>query len=137
MNTVSNRIFEQFNIWNATTSTVIKGWSCCYASTQFKLLFNGTCLLIHFLHNNSINANVFTGSCADQNVLIPRIVLSPSSTELPFTLSRRQYSYPLRLAYAMTINKAQGQTFNRVGIYLECSCFSHGQHFQGQQNFKI
>ena len=30
-----------------------------------------------------------TGSHADQNVLIPRIVLLPSSNELPFTLSRK------------------------------------------------
>ena len=88
-------------------------------------LCNGTRLLIRCLHNNSIDAKVLTGSCANQNVLIPRIVLSPSNTEIPFTLSRRQF--PLRLAYAMTINKAQGQTFNRVGIYLERPCFSHGQ----------
>ena len=88
-------------------------------------LCNDTRLLIRCLHNNTINAKVLTGSSANQTVLIPRIVLSPSSTELPFTLSRRQY--PLRLAYAMTINKAPGQTFNRVGIYLERPCFSHVQ----------
>ena len=27
----------------------------------------------------------------------------------------------------MSINKAQGQTLHRVGIYLERPCFSHGQ----------
>ena len=27
----------------------------------------------------------------------------------------------------MTINKAQGQTFDKVGILLRRSCFSHGQ----------
>ena len=27
----------------------------------------------------------------------------------------------------MTINKAQGQTLRRVGIYLPTPCFSHGQ----------
>ena len=27
----------------------------------------------------------------------------------------------------MTINKAQGQTLERVGVYLLCSVFSHGQ----------
>ena len=30
-------------------------------------------------------------------------------------------------AFAMTINKAQGQTLQRVGIYLDTPCFSHGQ----------
>ena len=31
------------------------------------------------------------------------------------------------LAFALTINKAQGQTLNRVGIYLPTPVFSHGQ----------
>ena len=44
---------------------------------------------------------------------------------LPFTLQRIQY--PIRLSYAMTINKSQGQTFKDVGIYLPEPVFSHGQ----------
>lgn len=38
-----------------------------------------------------------------------------------------QVCLPLRLSYAMTINKAQGQTFEKVGILLRRPCFSHGQ----------
>ena len=38
---------------------------------------------------------------------------------------RRQL--PLKLAYAMTINKAQGQSFTRVGVRLNSGIFSHGQ----------
>ena len=33
----------------------------------------------------------------------------------------------MRIAFAMTINKAQGQTLERVGIYLPEPCFTHGQ----------
>ena len=33
----------------------------------------------------------------------------------------------MRIAFAMTINKAQGQTLSRVGVFLERQCFSHGQ----------
>ena len=33
----------------------------------------------------------------------------------------------MRLAYALTINKAQGQSLKRVGIWLETPCFAHGQ----------
>jgi ATP-dependent DNA helicase PIF1 len=33
---------------------------------------------------------------------------------MPFTLRRRQF--PIRLAYAMTINKSQGQTLRNVGL---------------------
>ena len=38
---------------------------------------------------------------------------------------RRQF--PIRLAFAMTINKAQGQSLKRVGIYLKRPVFAHGQ----------
>lgn len=88
-------------------------------------LCNGTRLLICSLQNNSVYVKVLTGRCASQHVLIPRVILTPSDTELPFILRRKQF--PLRLSYAMTINKAQGQTFERVGIYLQRPCFSHGQ----------
>ena len=33
----------------------------------------------------------------------------------------------MRVAFAMTINKAQGQTLQRVGVYLPEPCFTHGQ----------
>ena len=33
----------------------------------------------------------------------------------------------VRVGFALTINKAQGQTLKRVGIYLETECFGHGQ----------
>jgi hypothetical protein len=44
---------------------------------------------------------------------------------LPFILRRRQF--PVRLAYAMSINKSQGQTFKKIGLYLPEPCFTHGQ----------
>ena len=44
---------------------------------------------------------------------------------MPFKLRRRQF--PVRLAFAMTINKAQGQTLQRVGLFLPSHAFLHGQ----------
>ncbi|KAK9160147.1 hypothetical protein Syun_006488 [Stephania yunnanensis] len=44
---------------------------------------------------------------------------------MPFKFKRRQF--PIRLCFAMTINKAQGQTLNFVGVYLREPVFSHGQ----------
>jgi ATP-dependent exoDNAse (exonuclease V) alpha subunit len=66
-----------------------------------------------------------TGMHAGKGVLIPRITLSLKSTKLPFVLERRQY--PIKICYAMTINKSQGQTLQTVGIYLKTPVFSHGQ----------
>jgi hypothetical protein len=38
---------------------------------------------------------------------------------------RRQF--PVALAFAMTINKAQGQSVKLVGLDLRVPCFGHGQ----------
>jgi len=58
-------------------------------------------------------------------VLIPRIRLSPNAKTLSVPLKRLQF--PVRLAFAMTINKSQGQSVEHVGINLQTSVFSHGQ----------
>jgi len=59
-------------------------------------------------------------------VFLPRITMSPSDDiSLPFKMRRKQF--PIRLSFAMTINKAQGQTIPNVGIYLPEPVFSHGQ----------
>jgi ATP-dependent DNA helicase PIF1 len=54
--------------------------------------------------------------------------MSPSESDdisLPFKFKRKQF--PIRLSFAMTINKAHGQTIPHVGIYLPEPVFSHGQ----------
>ena len=59
-------------------------------------------------------------------VFIPRISLEPSDQELPgFKLRRHQF--PVWLAFAMTINKSQGQSVEHVGLDLCTPVFSHGQ----------
>jgi len=51
--------------------------------------------------------------------------MSPSKIDWPFVLCRCQF--PIRVAFAMTINKSQGQTLNNVGVYLPSPIYSHGQ----------
>jgi ATP-dependent DNA helicase PIF1 len=86
---------------------------------------NGTRLNVDKLTNNLIFATILNEEHAGQKVLIPRFLLTPTDERLPFTLRRRQF--PVRLAFAMTINKSQGQTFKKVGLYLPHHVFTHGQ----------
>jgi len=58
-------------------------------------------------------------------VLISRIDQTPSDPTIPFVLKRRQF--PIRLSFAMTINKSQGQTFDKIGVILPSPVFTHGQ----------
>lgn len=89
-------------------------------------LANGTRMTIEQLGQWSILAKIATGPGKGTCILLPRITLTPSDSQrIPFRFSRRQF--PIRPAWAMTINKAQGQTLRRVGIYLPEPCFAHGQ----------
>ena len=60
-----------------------------------------------------------------REVAIPRITLRPGEKEYPFEWSRRQF--PVRAAFASTINKAQGESLKRIGIWLPEPVFGHGQ----------
>jgi ATP-dependent DNA helicase PIF1 len=84
---------------------------------------NGTRLAVKRLMPNLIEATLLTGKAKGEFVLIPRIPLIP--TDMPFEFKRLQF--PVRLSFAMSINKAQGQTLQVCGLDLEEPCFSHGQ----------
>ncbi|GMF36105.1 unnamed protein product [Phytophthora fragariaefolia] len=90
-------------------------------------LCNGTRLRIIELKPHVIHATTMTGERQGQHVLIPMIVFISDGTtrEFPFRLRRKQF--PVVPAFAMTINKAQGQTVQNLGLYLATPCFSHGQ----------
>ena len=66
-----------------------------------------------------------TGPCAGQEVFLSRVKIITNEGDLGFVLERTQF--PVRLAFAMTIKKSQGQSLQNVGIDLRTPVFGHGQ----------
>ncbi len=80
-------------------------------------LVNGTWLIVVKLMQHIIDVEIATGPDKGRCVFIPRLSITPSDTKrMPFTL--RRWQFPLQPAFAMTVNKAQGQTLQTLGVYL-------------------
>jgi ATP-dependent DNA helicase PIF1 len=89
-------------------------------------LCNGSRLIVTDTRENFITVKFPNGN---DTFMIPRIPLVAQESSIPFHLKRLQF--PVRLAFSMTINKSQGQTFERVGLHLENPVFTHGQLYVG------
>ena len=63
---------------------------------------------------NVIEATILTGPFEGEVVLIPCIFMI--ATDLPFQFKRLKFR--IRLAFAITINKAQGQSLKKLPIIL-------------------
>ena len=73
-------------------------------------LCNGTKMIfLECIDNKVLKCRLQNG----KEVLIPRIVFIPKPKEYPFEWRRRMF--PVKPAFAMTINKAQGQTLKFAG----------------------
>ena len=92
---------------------------------------NGTRLRVSQIRRKVLKCTIISGDAkfAGKVVFIPRITLAPTTEDLPMPLRRRQFS--VCLAFAMTINKSQGQLLKHVGLDLWTPVFSHGQLYVG------
>ena len=62
-----------------------------------------------------LEARIMTGCAKNKDVFNPRIPLIP--TDVPYQFERLQF--PIRLSFAMTINKTQSQSLKVAGVHLQ------------------
>jgi ATP-dependent DNA helicase PIF1 len=86
-------------------------------------LCNGTRPIVKGLMPQVIETTILTGCAHGEDVFLPQIPMIP--TDMPFEFKRLQF--PIRLAFAISINKAQGQLLQVAGSNLATTCLSHGQ----------
>jgi hypothetical protein len=89
-------------------------------------LCNGTRMILKRATHRVLEVEILGGKHNGELAFIPRITLFPS-TQTGFTFRLRRRQFPVRLAYAMTINKAQGQSVRHIGLDLREPVFAHGQ----------
>jgi ATP-dependent DNA helicase PIF1 len=89
---------------------------------------NGTRDIIKKLTPRLIKAEKLCGG-PHSEILISPIPMISKDTDFQVPFKRLQF--PVLLAYYLTLNKAQGQSLDRTGIYLPKSVFSHGHLYVG------
>jgi hypothetical protein len=90
---------------------------------------NGSRGIVTRLRSRVVEVKLLSGDFAGQKVFIPRISTQPTEDQVAFKFNRRQF--PIRLGFAMTFNKSQGQSVKHVGLDLRRPVFSHGQFYVG------
>ena len=95
---------------------------------------NSTTPVVRRVHTRVIEARFVTGCSLGTIVYIPRINSIKTNSQLPFKFRRRQF--PVRLVFAMKINKSLGQTTAKAGLYLPTHCFSHSLLYVAKSGVK-
>uniref|UniRef100_A0AC35TYC6 ATP-dependent DNA helicase n=1 Tax=Rhabditophanes sp. KR3021 TaxID=114890 RepID=A0AC35TYC6_9BILA len=91
-------------------------------------LCSGARLQLLEMKEHVLKCKISTGGCYNKIVFLPRITLM-SPENVPFTLYRHQF--PVKLAFCIGIYKSQGQTFNKINLFLANDVFTHGQLYVG------
>merc|ERR1712083_294509 len=77
---------------------------------------NGARYVIKGVTQRIIHGRLAVGPKKGNEILLPRITLDVKDQQLPFRFTRHQF--PIKLAFAFTVHKSQGQSLSKVGIYL-------------------
>ena len=93
-----------------------------------EMLTNGTrCVVINHSPLRLFVKVMTENKFKDKTAWVPRIAMKEEILNQGNCYHLRRIQFPCRLGYALTINKAQGQSLKLAGVFLPTSCFSHGQ----------
>lgn len=96
----------------------------CMRNMDPPRLCNGTRLIVEELYDNLIVAKIIASQFQGEVVFIPRLkIILSEGDNIPF----ERVQFPVQSAFSMTIHKSQGQTLDRILIYLDEPVFQHGQ----------
>lgn len=93
---------------------------------------NGTLGTVHKLKENYIQVKLDNGEIVDvekETWMDIRYKYNENDKELQEETVGKVYQYPLKLAWAITIHKSQGMTFDKVCLDFRRSPFAHGQTY--------
>ncbi len=88
---------------------------------------NGSKYILDRMTSSVLFLIVISGTHKGATLTLPRMNFSVRTDNFPI-LGFRRCQFPIRICFAMTINKAQCQYISGfLGIDLSAECFSHGQ----------
>ena len=110
-------------LWLKPGCPIILLWNLCPAQG----LCNGTRMVVVRMSRRVLEVKLLGGEHHGEHAFIPRITLTPTEGQTGFAFVLKRCQFPVNLAFALTINKAQGQSVKKVGIDLRIPVFSHDQ----------
>jgi ATP-dependent exoDNAse (exonuclease V) alpha subunit len=89
-------------------------------------LCNGTRLVVLNVSKRILKCVVITGPKKGEIIALHKMrLIHHGDLDQPIPFARKQF--PVTSALCMTINKAQGQSLDKVGVFLPGPAFAHGQ----------
>ena len=88
---------------------------------------NGTLCTVSRLHANVLELRVGSGPSRGEVLFLPRLPLEVDGGDSGLGFSFRRLQFPIKAAFCLTINRCQGQTKGKIGVYLPRPVFTHGQ----------